>query len=134
MAHRETTSLGPAASVPGPETFDGSAARKLETTLPPGPDLHLAPAERRRSDREAAIGLDGWISSPSGRSQTSGRTIRVRDLSLHGAGFIASKPFRVGADHWMLVSRGPMRMSTRIRIASCQPRDDGSFDVGGEFY
>jgi len=115
--------------------FDGNAARKLEAPPAAGePPLRLAEAERRRSDRADAAGLEGWISSASGQSHTAGRQIVVRDLSLHGAGFVSDRRLRIGGDHWILVSRGPMRLSTRIRIASCGQRDDGLFDVGGEFY
>ncbi|MEM1012262.1 MAG: PilZ domain-containing protein [Planctomycetota bacterium] len=129
MAEATTTT----STVPPPDAFEGSAARKLDQTPLEVPELRLTEAERRRSYRaEAAIA--GWISGPVGQSQTTGRHVTLRDLSLHGAGFTSDRAYRIGADHWIMVNRGPMRLSTRIRIASCTPRDDGNFDVGGEFY
>ncbi len=119
---------------PGPEAFDGAAARKLQHVELDVPELRITEAERRRSDRSELAAVSGWISGAVGKSQTGGRQVAIRDLSLHGAGFTADKVFRVGADHWIMVNRGPMRLSTRIRIASCTPRDDGSYDIGGEFY
>ena len=90
--------------------------------------------ERRRSERTTAA-IDGWMGGPGGRAGfASGRHVAVRDLSLHGAGLISDGPARVGERRWFLVNGGPLRLSTRMRVASCRPRPDGRYDIGGEFY
>ena len=135
------------ADVPQPEAFDGSAARKMESRMDADAErlfaerveaevrLRLAKAERRRSDRTEQDGVEGWVSAASGQSLTSGRRVAIRDLSLHGVGLTSDKPYRLNAAHWIVVSRGPMRLSTRFRVASCTQREDGqSWDVGGEFF
>ena len=87
--------------------------------------------ERRRSVRHAES-ASAWLSGTA--SKDRGCTVAVDNLSLHGVGFCAAEPVEVGSTHWMLITRGPMRLSTRIRIQSCRQRDDGRHDVGGEFY
>ena len=94
------------------------------------PDLRLA--ERRRSGRVSQM-VPGWISGPAGR-HTSGREVTIRDLSLHGVGLLTDRPCDVGDRRWVLVNRGAMRLSTRMQVASCRRRDDGLYEVGGEFY
>ena len=94
------------------------------------PDLRLA--ERRRSGRVQQM-VPGWISGPAGR-HTSGREVTILDLSLHGVGLLTDRPCDVGDRRWVLVNRGAMRLSTRMQVASCRRRDDGLYEVGGEFY
>ena len=107
---------------PPPDAFDGSAARKL---APPG--------ERRRSDRVAGR-TTAWLSNAVGRSVTSGRTVTVEDLSMHGVGFHTEKRCHVGDRHWILVTQGAMRLSTRVRIRSVRPDGNGGWICGGEFF
>ena len=107
-----------------------SAAEKLQP-IEEGP--RLAVGERRRSERTATA-CDGWISGPGGDDFTSGRQVLVTDLSLHGVGFASERPCEPGERRWVLIHRGALRLSTRVRIASCRPREAGGFDVGGAFY
>ena len=66
---------------------------------------------------------------------TSGRTVAINDLSLHGVGFTSPRPCHVGDRHWILITRGMLRLSTRVQVASVRERDDGAgWDVGGEFF
>ncbi len=59
----------------------------------------------------------------------------INDLSLHGVGFTSSRACQVGDAHWIIVSRGHLRLSTRIRIISSRERADGDgWDVGGEYF
>ena len=93
------------------------------------------PGERRRSPRNAAA-ASAWL-GPADRGRTrsgDGFVSAVVDLSLHGIGLECDRPVEVGGKHWLLLSRGPMRLSTRVRVVSCRQRDDGRFAVGGEFY
>ena len=107
-----------------------SAAEKTQA-VEEGP--RLAAGERRRSERTETA-CDGWISGPGGNDFTSGRQVRVVDLSLHGVGFISDRACEPDERRWVLIHRGALRLSTRVRVASCRQRGDGMFDVGGEFY
>lgn len=108
-----------------------SAAARQPEPQPVGPQL--VTDERRRSERRPQH-AEGWLSGPGGRNFTTGRRILVVDLSLHGVGFASEHPCALGERHWILIHRGPMRLSTRVVIASCRPADEGGFLLGGEFY
>ncbi len=90
-------------------------------------------AERRRSERVPQL-VDGWLSSPNDNSHATGRAVTIRDLSLHGVGILSDRPAVVGEKRWVLVNRGPMRLSTRMRVVSCRPGIEGTWEIGGEFY
>ena len=115
--------------------FDGSAV--CRTPLPDAAGdaaAPLDPRERRRSERHAES-ASAWLSNGVGGSMTAGRTVAVEDLSLHGIGFTSATPCRVGDRHWVLVTRGPMRLSTRVRVARVRELPEGrGWDIGGEFF
>lgn len=110
---------------PDSTAFDGSAARSLAE----------GPLERRRSDRVAER-TTAWLSNASGGVTTNGRTVTVENLSLHGVGFSTERACTVGEKHWILITQGAMRLSTRVCIVSVRPADDGSgtWLCGGEFF
>jgi hypothetical protein len=58
----------------------------------------------------------------------------VTDISIHGCGFIAAEKPEMGATHWIVVASENLHLSTRLRIANVRGREDGSFEVGCEFY
>jgi hypothetical protein len=60
--------------------------------------------------------------------------VTVFDLSLHGLGFTSDTVLQVDAIHWIVLGGGGLRASSRVRIASCRPREDGRYDCGGEFF
>lgn len=104
--------------------MDGNVIRK------PQPD----PADRRRSARHAES-ASGWLSNAVGGEITNGRTVAINDLSLHGVGFTSPRPCHVGDRHWILITRGMLRLSTRLRVASAREHHDGSgWEIGGEFF
>lgn len=92
-----------------------------------------AAAERRRSPRQERT-APAWLSSSSKAAGGNGINVTLRDLSLHGAGMISPKAVRLGDTHWMVVADQQLRLSTRLKIVSIRQREDGNFDVGGEFY
>ena len=108
------------------------SAEPIPRPVPDAAGPRLAEAERRRSDRVAQQAA-AWLSGPAGH-HTSGRQCGVRDLSLHGVGLVSDRPCEPGERRWVLINRGPMRLSTRVEVASCRRRDDGTFEIGGEFY
>lgn len=101
--------------------FDGTAARKLPA----------AAEDRRRSQRQVRR-TTAWLSNASGGS--NGRTVTVEDLSLHGVGFVSDRACALGEKHWILITQGPMRLSTRVRIVSMRQTDEGQWMCGGEFF
>ena len=109
-----------------PAGLDGTAVR-----VPAEPPVD--PSERRRSDRHAES-ASAWLSNAVGGHMTNGRTVAVEDLSLHGIGFSSATPCRVGDRHWVLVTRGPMRLSTRVKIARVRELPGGGWAIGGEFF
>ena len=120
------TDSAAASPPPVPAALDGTAVR---APIEPPPD----PRERRRSDRHGES-ASAWLSNAVGGHMTNGRTVAVEDLSLHGIGFSTATPCRVGDRHWVLVTRGPMRLSTRVKIARVREGPDGGWAVGGEFF
>lgn len=91
-------------------------------------------ADRRRSRRRTES-ASGWLSNAVGAAITNGRAVAINDLSLHGVGFTSHRPCHVGDRHWILITRGPMRLSTRVRVVSARQRTDGhGWDVGGAFF
>ena len=113
-----------------PVELDGSAVRRPDAAAVDGP---VDPRERRRSGRHAES-ASAWLSNAVGGAMTNGRTVAVEDLSLHGIGFSSATPCRVGDRHWVLVTRGPMRLSTRVKIARVRELPAGGWAVGGEFF
>jgi hypothetical protein len=89
--------------------------------------------ERRRSRRHERA-TPAWLSAASGSDRGNGFNVKIKDLSLHGAGFIADRALSTRDTHWMVIADQSLRLSTRVRIVSCNKREDGLFDVGGEFY
>jgi|SRR5580658_5655700 hypothetical protein len=89
--------------------------------------------ERRRSHRES-YSVTAWLSPDAQSRNGKQRQVLVTNLSLHGAGFVASTPLEIEAIHWIVVGAGALRASSRIRIVSCRPKKDGGFEVGGEFF
>jgi hypothetical protein len=93
-----------------------------------------ASSDRRRSPRRSEC-ASGWLSNATGGTITSGRTVAINDLSLHGVGFTSPRPCQVGERHWILITRGHLRVSTRVRVISARERPQGDgWDVGGEFF
>jgi len=105
----------------------------VSTTAATISDETNAVMERRRSPRTERT-APAWLSSSSRSSGGNGLHVTLRDLSLHGAGLISPTQLRVGETHWMVVADNQLRLSTRMKIVSVRPREDGSYDIGCEFY
>lgn len=96
-------------------------------------EMGEAVSDRRRSVRHERA-TPSWISAASGTAAGNGSNVTIRDLSLHGVGFIADHAFRKNDTHWMVIADQSLRLSTRVRIASSRQREDGKWDIGGEFF
>lgn len=86
---------------------------------------------RRRSFRERVgrVGVIRLLCS----DETTLDQVQVSDVSLHGARLVSRRQLPIGT-HWNLeLNVGPLHLSSRLRIVRCQSREDGTYDVGGEF-
>jgi len=92
-----------------------------------------AQQDRRRSARQSRE-LPAWLSDQSGGRRPQQQRVSVTDMSLHGCGFIASEKLEIGASHWIVVAAENLHVSTRLRVINLREREDGSFDVGAEFF
>ncbi len=90
-------------------------------------------SDRRRSSR-AERATPAWMSAASGSNKGNGFNVTIKDLSLHGVGLIADRALNRQDTHWMVIADQSLRLSTRVRVASCRQREDGLWDVGGEFF
>jgi hypothetical protein len=57
----------------------------------------------------------------------------VQDVSRQGVGFETSERMKDGDIVRIRIGRGPLELAKRMRIVRCDPAQDGSFRVGGEF-
>ncbi|MGB7157560.1 MAG: hypothetical protein WBD40_05810 [Tepidisphaeraceae bacterium] len=86
--------------------------------------------ERRRMPRET-VTAKGLVSLD--RFDKEGQMVEVFDLNLQGIGFRSPVPMEKGDYHQILVMAGPLRLSSRLRVAAVRPYADGGFEVGAEF-
>jgi hypothetical protein len=121
--------------VPQVDTFDMESVR-----TPISPDRtdwkYLSPLDERRVSSRERVAARGIVSEKASRfgGETEGQMVEVFDLTLHGVGFRAPVEFAVGAVHNIIVMAGPLRLTSRFRIASCRGADRiGEFDIGGQF-
>ena len=115
-------------------TVEGNVLRKGPASVEPAQEIDPQDQDRRRSPRRSES-ASGWLSNAAGGTITSGRTVAINDLSLHGVGFTSPRPCQVGERHWMLITRGHLRLSTRVQVVSVRERSTGDgWDVGAEFF
>jgi hypothetical protein len=101
-------------------------AEEVVNTAPEG-------ADRRRSPREDRA-TPAWLSAATGTKAGNGFNVQVRDLSLHGVGFISDRKLTKNESHWMVIADRSLRLSTRVRVVAVRERTDGQYDIGGEFF
>ncbi len=89
--------------------------------------------DRRRSPRQERA-THAWLSAHTGAKSGNGVHVDVRDLSLHGVGIISKQPLQKHDIHWLVIADQTLRLSTRVRIVSSRQREDGTWDIGGEFF
>jgi hypothetical protein len=89
-------------------------------------------ADRRRSVRQLSS-APAWLSDASGVASTQ-QQVTVTNLSLHGVGFVASKPVEEDEQRWIVIATDRLHLSTRLRVVSVRQRPEGGYEVGGEFF
>lgn len=87
--------------------------------------------EKRKRARLAGI-TPGWVMPEDGRSNDPWE-VRVQDVSRHGVGFETSERLMDGDIVRIRIGRGPLELARRAKIVRCDPAQDGTFRVGGEF-
>jgi hypothetical protein len=86
--------------------------------------------ERRRSVRQTLVAK---ATLRSGLIPVAARPVRVSDISMLGIAFQSRIPMDVGDKHDLSLEVGPMRWASRVRVVSCTPNPDNTFDIGAEF-
>jgi hypothetical protein len=89
-----------------------------------------SPADRRKSTRFPTATV-GRLTAESDPSDT--HEIFVTDVSLHGSGFKCTTPLRGSARYRIEIGSGQLHLTATLRVVSCRPRRDGTYDAGGEF-
>lgn len=74
----------------------------------------------------------GWI-MPENGGELDPWEVRVQDVSRHGVGFESSERLHDGDIIRIRIGRGPLELAKRMKIVRCDPAQDGTFRVGGEF-
>lgn len=87
------------------------------------------PAERRRSRREAHV-AQAIVSSPTGGNHID---VVSMDLSRHGVRLSVNKPLAAGTYQRLELDGSGKRVVREVRILSCRPQEDGSFQLHAEF-
>ena len=100
-----------------------------------GTSVGIAPAaqDRRRSAREMRR-LEAWLGNSHGSVIKQQHQVVVTSLSLHGVGFTAPTILHPGDAHWIVVATDRMHLSTRARVVSVRPNENGGCEVGAEFF
>jgi hypothetical protein len=112
-------------SVPGPAVATLDEPRWAEAA---------EATDRRRHTRQQYMAA-AWL-SPEAEAGPAGKQLQVAvfDLSLGGVGFRSDAQLREGGVHWLVLGAGALRVSARLRVVATRTRDDGMFEVGGEFF
>ncbi len=88
-------------------------------------------ADRRRSHREPVV-TAGTLRLASDKRE-GGRQVLVHDVSLHGVGMRTTFQLELDDVFMIEIGVGPLRLSSRLRVARVRPLKDGTYDIGGEF-
>jgi len=86
-------------------------------------------ADRRRAARQTLITKALVVREREGGPP---QRATLADVSLLGLSFDFGEQIEVGSRIRVRVEAGPMRLSARMRVASCRPHQDG-FRIGCEF-
>jgi hypothetical protein len=118
----------------------GQKANQSQTPAPPAnanaparvPDpLAGTGIERRRSSRESVVTV-GMI-RPLNHDDATPEQVLVTNVSLHGVGLRSTRTLGVGARYHIEIGVGPLQLTSRLRVVRCRVRQDGTYDIGGEF-
>jgi hypothetical protein len=89
------------------------------------------PADDRRQSRRHTVTLPATLTATDGTDRRL--EVRVRDISLHGAGLRSDVPTEVGGEWHLDVGAGLLKLHARVRIVNSRIRRDGSWQMGATF-
>lgn len=111
------------------DTLDMADSREPGTD--PSDSRSPTAIDRRRSSREPVVTV-GMIRRLSHDDESSEQVL-VTNVSLHGVGFRSTHPLPMGSRWAIEIGVGPLHLTSRLRVARCRARNDGTYDMGGEF-
>ena len=97
------------------------------------PRRHVSPLDERRRMVREAVKAKGLVSMCNFDKDAEGQIVEVFDLNLQGIGFRSPVPFERGDYHQIIVMAGPLRLSSRLKVAACRACEEGDYEVGAEF-
>jgi hypothetical protein len=100
---------------------------------PPQEPAAAGGAERRRSRRHA-VTLPATVTPADEAFGIAPIDVRVKDISLHGAGLRLDGPLATGAVFLLDIGAGPLKLHARVRVKNARLRKDGAWDIGTEFF
>ncbi len=89
-------------------------------------------AERRRSTREPVVTVGTLRAETDDRD--AGRQVIVSDVSLHGVGMRTKFPLELDDQLTIEIGVGPLHLESRLKVVRVRDLEDGTFDIGGEFF
>jgi PilZ domain len=87
-------------------------------------------AERRRSTREPVVTV-GALRTEDERE--IGHVI-INDVSLHGVGMRAKFALELDELFYIEIGVGPLHLTSRVKVVRVRELEDGTFDIGAEFF
>jgi hypothetical protein len=104
---------------------------------PTGQTAGSQPTRERRRSRRHGVALPATLTAVAGAGAgvdpAPAIPVRVRDISLHGAGLRCDGPFAEGAEFYLDIGAGLLKLHARVRVMNVRLRRDGSWDVGTAF-
>jgi hypothetical protein len=114
------------AAAPAAPAAPAEPAAQAQGAAPDGSGI-----ERRRSTREPVVTL-GLI-RPLTHDDAPTEQVLVTNVSLHGVGLRSTHDLPVGSRFGIEIGVGPLHLTSRLRVVRSVPRNDGTYDIGGEF-
>ncbi len=97
----------------------------------PQPASDDAEIDRRRSTREPVVTV-GMI-RPLNHDDATPEQVLVSNVSMHGVGILSTRPLPIGSRWAIEIGAGPLHITSRLRVVRARVRNDGTYDIGGEF-
>ena len=90
----------------------------------------LSNRDRRRAPRQTLVAKASLRSevAPAGA-----RPVFVSNISMLGVAFHTRIPLPLDERFQLKLEAGPMQWTSRVRVISCAPNPDGTYDIGAEF-
>jgi len=102
-------------------------------TAPTAPPTRpVVEKDRRRSERKPLV-VEAWLSSPTATDPGDREEVMSVNFSRHGVAFDRRAALPVGTFHILDITMGLQKMRSEIRVMTCRPLPNGTFEIGAEF-